>query len=79
MAPSTRFKSVTFDTESRTQAEHVIFEARKLEIYLETFMKNAPREKALALTKLEEFVMWSLKSVRTEQLDRQAKTPLPPG
>lgn len=63
-----RFRYVDYDRESEAQDSALKREAYKLLGVIESFEPS--RERSLALTKLEEVVMWAGKAIRSQQLTR---------
>jgi hypothetical protein len=67
-----RFSNVPFDAQSQEKASRIVALAKSLELELQ-LVKGGGRAKALALTKLEECVMWSNKAIRDDQIDRMTE------
>jgi len=68
-APS-RFDYVAYDEES--QVSQQIFKLLVTDIENELLFLEDGRAKSLALTKLEEFYMWTGKAIRDDQISRNA-------
>lgn len=71
--PSTRFDYVQYDEKAASLQQSVKSHC----VVLELFLNNLPesRGKALALTKLEEFYMWTGKAIRDDQIKRNGSAP----
>lgn len=64
----TRFDYIEYDELSQKQSAQAKDLSRAFEIFLNSI--DDSREKALAITKLEECFMWTGKAIRTDQLKR---------
>lgn len=63
---ASRFASVTLDEDQQHRAAAIYRAAEKFEEQLEDLYPAESRYKALAMTKLEEAVMWAVKGVSRE-------------
>lgn len=65
-----RFNYVKYDLESNEASHHFQSMVMNLEVHLEAVLKPS-RERALAVTKLEECYMWIGKAIKIDQESRE--------